>query len=117
MPSPTTDLAEEYELIKYATTTIPPRARAKRVVCEVLIFQFISKRRQKRMKKHPLADPVSFLSSQEFQVYFEKHILRPILSKVFSYLYPYILAFTLLWVIMFLSILIIIVLLLRARVK
>lgn len=68
------------------------------------------------MKKHPLADPITFFASPEFQTYFELNILRPILLKVFQYLYPYLLAFTTLWIIMFLCMLVIIIILLRARI-
>lgn len=68
------------------------------------------------MKKHPLADPVAFFTSVEFQNYFELHVLKPILARVIQYLYPYILAFTFLWVIMFLCTVIILVVLLRARI-
>jgi hypothetical protein len=77
---------------------------------------FISNSRQKRMKKHPLADPVAFFSSSEFQLFFEIHVLKPILARVVSYLYPYLLAFTCLWVIMFLCMVIILIVLLRARI-
>ena len=68
------------------------------------------------MKKHPLADPVSFFASPEFQAFLEKNVLKPILSKVFSYLYPYLLAITGLWIIMFLCMIIILIILFRARV-
>jgi hypothetical protein len=68
------------------------------------------------MEKHPLADPMAFFSSPEFQSYIEMNVLKPILAKVVSYLYPYILAFTCLWVIMFLCMIIILVVLVRARI-
>ena len=68
------------------------------------------------MKKHPLADPVAFFTTPEFQNYFEQHVLKPILARVVQYLYPYILAFTFLWGIMFLCMVIILVVLLRARI-
>jgi hypothetical protein len=116
-PSPTTALFDEYELIKYARTTTPPRTRAKRVLCEVFILLFISKDRQKtKMKKHPMADPVAFLTSPEVQSFFEQKILKPILSKVVAYLYPYLLAFTCLWVIMFVCMIVILMVLMRARI-
>jgi len=68
------------------------------------------------MKKHPLADPIQFFSSQEFQNYFEVNILRPILAKVFQHLYPYLLAISLLWIIMFLCMIVILVVLVKARI-
>ncbi len=68
------------------------------------------------MKKHPLADPMAFFTSPDFQSYIELHVLKPILAKVVSYLYPYILAFTFLWVIMFLCMVIILIVLVRARI-